>query len=498
MKFLFRTNANNEIGTGHVMRCIAFGQLLKDEGHEVTFLTQTTNEGLLNKLRKEDFGIMQFDEKPDLMKDAEITIEKSKELDIDWIITDNYKFTTEYQKRIKENNYNLLCIDDLAETHFVSDIVLNQNINAVKIFNYSCEPYTKLLLGTKCVLLRREFRREKNWQREFNEDCKNILITMGGSDPENSTSKILNAVEEIDMALNIKVILGSSYNFIDEIEELKNNSKHNIEVLINIENLVPDMKWADLALTAAGTTVWELAYLQTPMIVGVIADNQIHVAVEMEKEGFAMSFGWVREINSDKIISTIKIALTSAIRLRLLNNLKNQFIRPDLKSILKNFVFEKKIYLRPFSKDDIKRIYELSNDPLIRENSISNEKITWEAHVNWYKKKLADDNYIIFLAFDIDDRFIGQVKFEVENDKAIISISITEHFRGEGLAKELLKISVNNFFSKYPSVNLIIAYIKPSNISSIKGFKKAGFKLKENEKLKNRVYKKFIFKKDEL
>ena len=93
MKFLFRTNANNEIGTGHVMRCLAFGQMLKDEGHEVTFLTQTKNQGLLNKLRKEDFSIIQFDEKPDLMKDAEITVEKSKELDIDWIITDNYKLT---------------------------------------------------------------------------------------------------------------------------------------------------------------------------------------------------------------------------------------------------------------------------------------------------------------------------------------------------------------------------------------------------------------------
>lgn len=497
MKFLFRTNANNEIGTGHVMRCLAFGQMLKDEGHEVTFLTQTRNEGLLNKLRKEDFSIIQFDEETDLMKDAEITIEKSKELDIDWIITDNYKFTTEYQKEIKENNYNLLCIDDLAETHFVSNIVLNQNINALKIFNYSCEPYTKLLLGTKCILLRREFRKEKNWRREFNEDCKNILITMGGSDPENNTLKILNAVEEIDKALNIKVILGSCYNFFDEIEELKNNSKHNIEVLVNIENLVPVIKWTDLAVTAAGTTVWELAYLQTPMIVGVIADNQIHVAEEMEKEGFAKSFGWVREINSDKIISTIKIALTGAIRLSLLNNLKYKFIRPELKSILKNFMFEKKIYLRPFSKDDIKRIYELSNDPLIRENSISNEKIKWEAHVNWYKKKLADDNYIIFLAFDIDDRFIGQVKFEIENDKAIISISITEHFRGKGLAIELLKITIKKFFSNYSSINLIIAYIKPVNISSIKGFEKAGFKFKEDEILKNRVYKKFILKRDE-
>ena len=170
---------------------------------------------------------------------------------------------------------------------------------------------------------------------------------------------------------------------------------------------------------------------------------------------------------------------------------------PELKSILKDFVFEKKIYLRPFSKDDIKRIYELSNDPLVRENSISNEKISWESHVSWYKKKLADDNYIIFLAFDIDDKFIGQVKFEVENDKAIISISIIEHFRGKGMAKELLKVAVNNFFSKYSSANLIIAYIKPTNISSIKGFEKAGFKFKENEKLKNGIYKKFILKKDE-
>ncbi len=331
MKFLFRTDASSEIGTGHIMRCLAFGQMLKDSGNEVFFLSQTTNQNVLAKLRKENFKIF-INEKTELIEDAIKTVNIAKENYIDWIITDGYKFNTSYQQVIINNNFNLLCIDDLAEIHFLSNIILNQNFNAEKIFNYSCENYTKLFLGIDNVLLRREFRREKKWERIFNKECKNVLITMGGSDPDNCTIIILRAIEGIKEILNLKVILGPSYNFLSSIKEFKNKSRHNIEILIDVDNMVPEIKWADLAIAAAGTTTWELAYLQTPTIIGITAENQKFVARELENEKLAENLGWIKNLDipllTEKISNVILYENNRKFLFEQIKKIKNK-IRPE-------------------------------------------------------------------------------------------------------------------------------------------------------------------------
>lgn len=339
MKFLIRADASNEIGSGHVMRCVALGQQLIDRKHDVYFLTKTNNELILNKLEKEKFRVIKVKEKTNLTNDVIYTVKNAIQNKIDWIILDGYQFTTDYQKKIKSNSFKFLCIDDLAEKHFVSDIVLNQNLNADKIFNYSCEPYTKLLLGTKYILLRREFLKERNWRKEFNKNCKNVLITMGGSDPQNNTEKILSAINNIEKKLNIKIVLGADYNSFERIKTLSRSSKHQIEQFMNIKNMVPIMKWADLAITSAGSTVWELAYLQTPIITGIIADNQKFVAQQLEDEKFAENLGWIR--------NTEEIDIKNKINILINENEKRKFIFDRISKIkntidpevLLNFLF---------------------------------------------------------------------------------------------------------------------------------------------------------------
>ena len=102
-----------------------------------------------------------------------------------------------------------MVIDDIAHLdHYVADIILNQNINA-KELSYSCELGSKLLLGTDYVLLRDEFLTYKNLKRESPKVAKKILITMGGSDPDNMSLNILESLNQISIkGLEIKVVVG--------------------------------------------------------------------------------------------------------------------------------------------------------------------------------------------------------------------------------------------------------------------------------------------------
>ena len=90
---------------------------------------------------------------------------------------DGYHFRPSYQLRVKDSGHPLLVIDDMAHLdHYYADVVLNQNIHAEQL-DYSCEPYARMLLGSRYVLLRREFWPWREWQREIPQVAHKVLVT---------------------------------------------------------------------------------------------------------------------------------------------------------------------------------------------------------------------------------------------------------------------------------------------------------------------------------
>ena len=173
-------------------------------------------------------------------------------------------------------------------------------------------------------------------------------------------------------------------------------------------------------------------------------------------------------------------------------------LRPKLYPILEKagFVFEKRIkdviavdnkpvdviihklhkdaiLLRKASDIDMLRLFHWSNDPLVRQQSFNPDKINLEEHKNWFFNKIKDSKYLILVA-EIHNEAFGVVRFEINNDNAIIGISIEKNYRGKGLAGKLLKQATNYFINVYHKP--VLAYIKKENIASVKSFKNAGYK----------------------
>jgi len=139
--------------------------------------------------------------------------------------------------------------------------------------------------------------------------------------------------------------------------------------------------------------------------------------------------------------------------------------------------------------DDMKAVFDLSNDEQVRVNSFNTEKIKWENHQNWFKNKLNDKNFVFYLVKTFDNNLIAQVRFDISSDEADISISIAPDFRGKGYGSKILKKASNKII-KDSKIKKINAFVKTKNIASQKVFEKAGYILKEenSEKLRYEYY----------
>jgi UDP-2,4-diacetamido-2,4,6-trideoxy-beta-L-altropyranose hydrolase len=107
-----------------------------------------------------------------------------------------------------------------------------------------------------------------------------------GVDTGNYTLRTLNEVAKSEYAKKclFTVVIGSSYPHTDTLHEFVEKTKLRISVLSNVKNMAEIMSKSDLCIGAGGSTSWERCCLGLPTISFAIADNQVGVLAELEKE----------------------------------------------------------------------------------------------------------------------------------------------------------------------------------------------------------------------
>jgi UDP-2,4-diacetamido-2,4,6-trideoxy-beta-L-altropyranose hydrolase len=307
-----RADADTQIGSGHLMRCLALAQAWKELGGIVTFISACESESLKVRVSSEGFELIPI-EKPypdpdDLNSTLEVRSAMSHELSntSPWLVLDGYHFTSDYQKTIREKGYKLMVIDDMAHLdHYHANILLNQNIHASGL-NYSCDRDTVKLLGCDYILFRSEFLKYQGWKREIPGKAKKILVTMGGSDPDNVTLKVIRALNSLsEPHLEVKIVVGPANPNIDSLEKELSISPSSFQLLPKVGNMPELMAWADMAVSAGGSTCWELAFMGLPAILIVTGDNQIGLAAGLGEIEVVNNLGWFSEVSIVDISRTV-------------------------------------------------------------------------------------------------------------------------------------------------------------------------------------------------
>ncbi len=299
-RVFFRADAGPDIGTGHVMRCLALANAARDqEGLSTCFVGVIPDLVLQERVRNAGHELVLYASRPCTGEWLDrLTCGRG-----DWVVLDGYSFDARDHAEIRKKGVRLLVVDDMNAIDFYRcDIVLNQNIYG-KDLHYVCEEKTVLLLGPRYALLREEFVQHE-LVRQLTQ-TRRVLVSLGGADPAGVGLLVLQGLMRVANArLEVLFVAGSSNVQLDKIadaaEEVR-QAGHTVEVLRFTNDMPAAMAWADIGIIAAGATSLETAYMGLPCLVLVLADNQLAVAKAMAEEGIGVVLGRYEQVTSRRI-----------------------------------------------------------------------------------------------------------------------------------------------------------------------------------------------------
>ncbi len=292
-KIYFRADASAQIGYGHFIRTLALADMLKDD-FDCTFFTTAPTEYQTTELKKVCKYIpleeeSKFDKFFEYLSGDEI------------VVLDNYFYSTDYQKQIKDIGCKLVCIDDIHDKHYVADIVINHALTDTSLF--SIEPYTKLCLGFEYALLRAPF------LKPINETCRNndLVISFGAADPFGITDKVVSLLLTMNIPYQLIVVLGDKV-YLSEANRQQVSTRKNLTA----EQMAELFEKSAAGILSASTVCIEALSRNLPLAVGYHVENQIEFYGCLAKSMAVQPLGNLQEINKDSLLMAInKIALSS-------------------------------------------------------------------------------------------------------------------------------------------------------------------------------------------
>jgi UDP-2,4-diacetamido-2,4,6-trideoxy-beta-L-altropyranose hydrolase len=477
MNLVIRADVSREIGTGHMMRCLALAQAWQDAGGQAIFVMAMRSPTIEARLRSERFEVVNVQQTPGSAEDAVQTEGVANQHNAQWIVVDGYQFDGNYQRKMKDSGRNLLFIDDYGHAdHYCADIVLNQNLHAHENLYRRRETYTKLLLGTRIVLLRREFVKWQGWKREAPPVVRRILVTFGGGNDRSMTCKVIRALKQADLnGAEVTVIAGPTSPHLEVIRKELMGSTLKFHLLSAVDDMATLMASADIAISAAGSTCWELAFMGLPSLVLPLADNQVPIAEELNRKGVAIRLDAQKMDSASEITSRIIHLIRSHDTRSMMTEKGQKLVDGEGPERVLMHMRGETLRLRKVREADCKLLWEWVNDPEVRKLSFSTNSIAWEEHNEWWKSKMTDPNCYIFIGIDTENHPLGQIRFDVKDDRrAEIDVYVEETRRGCGYGTYLIDLGAEKMFRE-TAVKELHAFIRSKNQRSISAFERAKF-----------------------
>jgi UDP-2,4-diacetamido-2,4,6-trideoxy-beta-L-altropyranose hydrolase len=291
---LVRTEAGPAVGMGHVMRCLALAQAWTARGGTARFLLSdgASTPSLRRTLAADGVAVESLSEAPGSPGDAAATAEIAGRLDVEALVIDGYAFGPAFRESVRNGcGAPILVVDDLGgDEPWPADVILNQNLHAREALYADRPPGSELLLGPRYALLRSEIRAIRRAEGSPADPVRTLLVAFGGADPVDATSRFLPALAGVP-DIRARVLVGPANPRLESLRRLSAELPGGIEVLAAGEDYPRVLADADLAVTAAGSTCWELCYLGIPFVTIVLADNQAPIAASLQEAGASIDLG---------------------------------------------------------------------------------------------------------------------------------------------------------------------------------------------------------------
>jgi len=280
-RVLFRADASHAGGFGHVARLCALIEELQDRGAEP--IAMFGGDALALGPWCKNYGI------PALIGDWSLTqlIQVAEAEHVGTIVVDGPALVTELVPKLAEHKMRTVIIDDKGTLDHPVAAIVNHNIHAQQL--YATYPNAKKrLLGRRYLMLRKEIRHYTRGScRPMNMTRLRVVITYGGSDPVDATSRTLKLLPD-DRPLELVVIAGPGYQHDEPLRDAIQYARdcgHTVDLRKAPDDPGGLFVSADAAICSAGGTLGELAYLGCPALAYAIAQDQIVPARHQVRNG---------------------------------------------------------------------------------------------------------------------------------------------------------------------------------------------------------------------
>jgi UDP-2,4-diacetamido-2,4,6-trideoxy-beta-L-altropyranose hydrolase len=494
LAILFRVDAGPRIGLGHVSRCLTLADALTREsavtchfvsrhmpdrvaeditkrGHDWTALTQ---KGPDPDPSQGDYGQwLGTTEAHDLKE----TLRATNGTAFDCVIVDHYGLNAVWEAGIKEAlGVRLAIIDDLDRSH-AADILIDQTFGKT-LANYAekVPQSCRSLVGSQYALLRPEFRdyRDASLARQDKgQPLRKLLVSMGGMDVDNATSKVLSAIDALGRTdFETTVLLGAQAPNHETIRQQIKILSVPVTLIPGTNRVASLLSDFDACIGAPGSSSWERCCLGIPTANVRIADNQIDIARLLSEHGAVLDGGSLFNWDQDRFIETCLRPLIDQPELR-------QSLSQSARTICDGrgalrVVTAMTTRLIPANRSHLKLMFDWQTSPATRRYFNNPNVPSWDEHVQWFERTCADEaSHIYVIEHGLNPSGVVRInpsKVEGFEHFGEVSILIDPKAYGRGLATEALK----QLRLEHPEQSLV-AQIKSENKGSVKAFLKAGF-----------------------
>lgn len=502
MQVAFRTDASIEIGTGHVMRCLTLARALRDAGAACHFITRAHPGHLGERITDAGFRVSLLqapasavldaadgsDDASDeptahaawagagWTQDAQETRAALGDDAPDWLVVDHYALDIRWQRAVRRPGTKLMVIDDLADRAHECELLLDQTLGRrAEDYDPWVPAHCTRLMGPQFAMLRPEFAalRARALSDRTGRGLRKVLITMGGMDAQDATSRVLAALADADLPRDValSIVMGAQAPALERVRAVANSLPWPAEVVTDVPDMATRMADADLAIGAAGATTWERCCLGLPSVMVEIAQNQAAIARALRASGAALDPGPPTAPNfAPRLVAAVAAARD---RLDAMSQQAAAICDGDGVGRVLAHLVPARTSFRPATAADSRRVWEWRAASGLERFSLSGQMPGFADHDRWFRAALHDPQrkFRIFLH---NGRPCGYLRLDLtDKDRARVSICLAPDARGQGLAATLLAEGTRAGIAQ--GLTRLDAEIHPENKASLRCFKQAGY-----------------------
>jgi|CXWL01.1.fsa_nt_gi spore coat polysaccharide biosynthesis predicted glycosyltransferase SpsG/RimJ/RimL family protein N-acetyltransferase len=472
MNVFILTEAGQKVGFGHLSRCSAVYHAFRQRGIKPTMIIRG-DEGISRFLEGIDHDVFNWQESfQELL---------SRVAGADIVFIDSYLASEAMYQEIASIVTLVACMDDYKRISYPPGVVINGLIYAPSI-KYPKTQGVDYLLGSRYALLRKAF-----WfvpVKKISAEIKNIFITFGGSDFLDLAPETVRLIAQKYPTIKKTVVVSRFYK---NIEGIKKVADENTRVVIDASDVAMKrlMMRSDVAVSASGQTLSELAVLGVPGVAVYVVDNQRLNWSAWTKQGFIAA-----QPRAESVVKAFAKLQSSSAR-KPISKMLSKSISPlgvfKIVDTLMGKASQKKreekrkaqhISLRTAQNSDCRDIWLWRNTHQARRASFQSEPIAYEQHERWFERKTKESQSILWIAQSGKDK-IGHVRYEIDGDRAAISIVLNPRYYGMGLGGKVIRMADQKFVNTGKCSCVIHAEIQDHHLASVGAFVSAGYRLKE-------------------